>query len=146
MSTFIGYFVFMGILHTIVFLIIAVGGIVFLLKNRERYGEFIRSVALFLYLLLVVGACFSAVWSTVIHSHLYVSMDHLFDFIPFFPITQSVINQTWGNQVGYLIGETTIFELQVIWAVFAIATWGLTIIGYRKIWALWKNKNFQKDS
>jgi hypothetical protein len=67
-------------------------------------------------------------------------MDYLIDFLPFFPFTQGVLDRQWGPEVGYLIDDITLVHVQILWGVFALFTWLLTIVLFRKIhpWTRWK--------
>lgn len=81
---------------------------------------------MFLALLLVVGALVNGLWSCLIWGRLYWSTDYVFDFSPFWPITQSVIDAQFGNLRGALFG-VTIRELQAVWLLFALVAWGATV-------------------
>jgi hypothetical protein len=65
-------------------------------------------------------------------------MDYVFDFRPFWPITQRVIDAPWGEEHGRLLG-ISLFQLQAVWLLFAGGTWTVTIFLYRivrrRLWA-----------
>src|SRR5258708_6300544 len=126
------YLQFMSILHLALFII---GGVVLLASARKRLVSFRKQagrLALFLSLLLVVGSLFNGVWSCSVWGRFYYSTDYVFDFMPFWPITQITIDASFGNEHGRLLG-VTLFELQLVWLLFATGTWGVTIFLYRLI-------------
>ncbi len=93
-------------------------------------------LGLFLFLLLAVGDFFSVLWGATIWYHVYYSTDYCgMDFLPWFPITQGLIDARFGDQTGMLIG-VTLWQLQLLWLLFAICTWGITIGLYN--WLKWK--------
>src|SRR5215471_15531224 len=121
------YFVPMGVLHLAAFVIgcLVIAG----LAIRQR-GTFVRRVGrfgLFVGLLLVVGSLASGFWSCLVWGRLYFSTDYVFDFSPFWPITQARIDAPFGNMRGQLLG-TSLFQLQLVWFCFAAATWAVTIL------------------
>jgi hypothetical protein len=126
------YFALMGVLHLAAFL---VGCLVLAALAIKQRGTFLRRagcLGLFLGLLLMVGSIFNGVWSCVIWGRLYFSTDYVFDFSPFWPITQSVIDAPFGDMRGQLLGAS-LFQLQVVWLLFAAGTWTVSILLYRFI-------------
>jgi hypothetical protein len=120
----------MAILHVGVFII---GSLAILLTPGKKPGAKVRRIGnfgLFLVLLLLVGAMFNGLWSCLIWDRLYDSTDYYLDFCPFFPITRSVIDAPWGNERGRLLG-VSLFQLQLVWLLFAAGTWSVTIFLYR---------------
>src|ERR1022692_2906748 len=114
------YLMPMSVLHLVVFV---VGFCVLLLLPRRprstlksRVGRF----GLFLLLFLLVGSFFNGLWSCSVWDRLYDSTDYVFDFIPFWPITQSVIDAPWGDEHGRLLG-VSLFQLQLVWFAFAMS-------------------------
>lgn len=126
------YLMFVGRLHLIVGIVGSL--IVAALNFRRRKVIAIRIVRfnLFNALMLVIGALFNGLWSCLIWGRFYYSTDYVFDFPPFWPITQWVIDAPFGDVHGQLFG-ITLWELQLIWLLFAAGTWGLTILCYRLI-------------
>jgi hypothetical protein len=126
------YFMLMGLLHLALF---GIGcGVFAALAIRSR-GTFLRRVGrlgLFLGLLLVVGSVANGLWSCVIWGRLYFSTDYVFDFSPFWPITQSMIDFSFGGMRGQLL-EVSLFQLQLVWLLFAVGTWTVSILLYRLI-------------
>src|SRR5439155_13427321 len=96
------------------------------LKSRAR------RLGLFIGLFLLVGSLGNGLWSCLIWGRLYDSMDYIFDFTPFWPIARRVIDEPWGDEHGRLFG-VSLFQLQLIWFLFAAGTWGLTVALYRLI-------------
>ena len=82
------YFVFMGMLHLVLF---AIGCLIFAMLAIRQRGRFLRRVGrlgLFLGLLLLVGSVANGLWSCLVWGRLYYSTDYVFDFSAFWPITQ----------------------------------------------------------
>ncbi len=133
------YLMFVSVLQLALFII---GSIILLVvsalskKQRPFLGQRVGRFAVFNALLLVVGALFNGVWSCTIWGRFYYSTDYVFDFTPFWPITQRVIDAPFGNERGQLLG-ITLFELQLIWLAFALGTWTIAIFLYKKLkkWA-----------
>ena len=123
---------FMGVLHLVVLI---VGCIILSVLPRQQPGARKRRIGrfwLFMALLLVVGAFFNGLWSCLIWDRLYDSTDYVFDFSPFWPITQSVIDAPFGNERGQLLG-VSLLQLQLVWFLFASGVWAVTILLYRII-------------
>jgi hypothetical protein len=87
---------------------------------------------LFVGLLLVVGSVANGLWSCLVWGRLYFSTDYVFDFSPFWPITQKVIDAPFGDMCGQLFG-VSLLQLQLVWLLFAVVTWTATILLYRLI-------------
>jgi hypothetical protein len=126
----LGYFMSMGILS-----VVALGAvcIVFAVLAVWQRGTFLRRAvhfALFAILLSTASALFNALWSCLIWGHLYFSTDYLVDFFPFWPITQRVIDAEFGGMRGQLLG-VSLFQVQLVWLLFASGTWTATILFYR---------------
>jgi hypothetical protein len=122
----------MSLLHLIVF---AIGCLVLAALTSKWSRTFLRRagrLALFLGLLLVVGSVFNGLWSCMIWGRLYDSTDYVVDFLPFWPITQGVIDASFGDTRGQLLG-VSLFELQLVWFAFAAGTWIVTFRLYRSI-------------
>jgi hypothetical protein len=126
------YLTLMGVLHLAIFL---VGCLVLgVLAIRQR-GTFLRRVGrfgLYMGLLLILGSIFNGVWSCAIWGRLYFSTDYVFDFSPFWPITQKVIEAPFGDARGELFG-VSLFQLQLVWLLFASGTWAVTTLLYRLV-------------
>lgn len=124
------YLSIMGALHLALF---AAGCAVFAVLTIWRRGTFLRRVrrfGLFLGLLLVTGSVANGFWSSLVWGRLYYSTDYVFDFSPFWPITQKLIDAPFGDMRGQLLG-VSLFQLQLVWMLFALATWTLTIVMFR---------------
>jgi hypothetical protein len=88
---------------------------------------------LFIFLLLAVGDFFGCMWGEVIYGRFYESTDYCgTDFLPFLPITQGLIDAPFGDQWHGLMGVSLI-QLNLIWLLFATATWSLTIYLYLRL-------------
>lgn len=122
----------MGVLHLIVFVGVC---LVFAALAIRQRGTFLRRVGrfgLFVGLLLIVGSLANGLWSCLVWGRFYFSTDYVFDFSPFWPITQRVIDAPFGDMRGQLFG-VSLFQLQLIWLLFAAGTWTVTILLYRLI-------------
>jgi hypothetical protein len=122
----------MGVLHLTVFII---GCVILLILSRKQPRTLKRRIScfgLFMILLLFVGAFFNGLWSCLIWGRFYDSTDYVFDFSPFWPITQNVIDAPFGTERGQLLG-VSLFQLQLVWLLFAVGTWVVTIFLYRII-------------
>jgi hypothetical protein len=123
------YLLVMGCLHIP---LVVVGSLVLALLPRKQPNIFTRRFVrfgLFVGLLLFVGSFFNGLWSCLVFDRLYHSADYSVDFIPFWPITQGVIDSTFGDEHGQLLG-VSLTELQLVWLIFALGTWGATIFLY----------------
>jgi hypothetical protein len=126
------YFEFMGMLHLVLF---AVGCLIFAMLAIRQRGRFLRRVGrlgLFLGLLLLVVSVANGLWSCLVWGRLYYSTDYVFDFSAFWPITQSIIDAPFGTERGRLFG-VSLFQVQLVWLLFATGTWTVTILLYRFI-------------
>jgi hypothetical protein len=99
------------------------------------YRRLLERWALFNIALVIAGAAMSGFWDCLIYGHLYVMMDYISDFSPFFPpVTQLTIDNHFDGYGGHLIG-VTIGQLQLVWSLFALATWGIALaIYFRRRW------------
>ena len=126
------YFEFMEMLHLVLF---AVGCLIFAMLAIRQRGRFLRRVGrlgLFLGLLLLVGSVANGLWSCLVWGRLYYSTDYVFDFSAFWPITQWTIDAPFGTERGQLLG-VSLFQVQLVWLLFAAGTWTATILLYRLI-------------
>jgi hypothetical protein len=124
------YLLMMGGFHFLVFI---VGSGALWVSAVWQRGTFTRRVArlgLFFGLLLVVGSIANGLWSCLVWGRLYYSTDYVFDFSPFWPITQKVIDAPFGDTRGQLLGSS-LLQLQLVWLLFAGFTWAVAIFFYR---------------
>ena len=128
----IWYFTVMGVFHIAIFAVEVLVLAALAIKQRRDFIKRVGRFGLFMGLLLIVGSVLNGVWSCAIWGRLYYSTDYVFDFSPFWPITQTRIDARFGDKQGHLIG-VSIFQLQHIWLLFALATWAATISSYRYI-------------
>ena len=124
------YLCFVSVVHLAAFAVGSVGLAIVPSKfpgtKLKRIGRFV----LFNGLLLLSGSFFNGLWSCLIWDRLYDSTDYVFDFMPFWPITRGVIDAPFDDERGRLLG-VSLFQLQLIWFLFAAGTWGATIFIYR---------------
>jgi hypothetical protein len=115
--------------------IFIVGCVVLLILPHKRRGmlkQRIRNFGKFMTLLLLVAAFFNGLWSCSVWGWLYYSIDYFCDYSPFWPITQSVIDDQFGDRHGELFG-VSLFHLQLVWLLFAVGTWSATIYLFRLV-------------
>jgi hypothetical protein len=131
------YLALIGVFYSCVFII----GMLYIMcrETMHPHGGMlscfrrIGRLALFLTALLMVGDFYSVIWSAMIHNHMYHSAGYDgVDFVPWYPITRDLVESTYGADSGKLIG-VTLFQLQVIWLVFSIATWTSTVVVFEWI-------------
>lgn len=134
------YAMLMGAVHGIV----VVGGAILatpvLIVSRRKYWVFFRGFALFNALLLVCGTVANLLWDRFIFRMVYLSMDYVFDFTPFLPISQQWLDTPWGDQKGSIYLGMNILHLHAIWFAFAFATWMAAIYCYAKARRMWMRK------
>ncbi len=123
----------MGIFQAVVFLVGCIVAAILPPWTVRRYSARVRKPGLFLAILLVVGDLFGFCWLETIRGHFYNSTDYCgTDFLPFFPITQGEIDSPFADELHGFLG-ITLTQLHLIWLVFAMGTWGMTIVVYRKM-------------
>jgi hypothetical protein len=123
------HFLGMGLVYLTIFLIVCLILAVVAIRRRSPFLRPVARLGLFFGLLLVVGSIFNGFWSCLIWGRLYFSTDYLFDFSPLWPITQSVIDASFGDMRGQLFG-ISLFQLQLVWLLFAVGTWAISIFFY----------------
>lgn len=126
------YFMVMGAVHLAVFVVGCVVLAALAIRHRGTFLRRVRRFGLFVGLLLAVGSFFNGLWSCLVWGRLYYSTDYVFDFSPFWPITQGLIDAPFGDMRGQLLG-VSLFQLQLVWFCFAAATWAVTVLLYRLI-------------
>ncbi len=119
----------MGVLHLAIFVVGCLVSAALAIKQRSTFRRRVGHLGLFMGLLLLVGSIFNGVWSCAVWGRFYFSTDDVFDFSPFWPITQRVIDSPFGDMRGQLLG-VSLFQLQLVWLLFAVGTWGITIFAY----------------
>lgn len=125
-----GYYLLLaGSLQAVFALLVAP---VFVLVARQlfgiSYGPLLRAYLVFNIFLLVWGCLGSYLFLRISYGNLYVSADRMFDWLPFVPFGQWVLDQTLGPVRGHLIGEATIPQLRLIWFAVAVPVWLLAIV------------------
>lgn len=104
----------------------------FLVIARRRTGQSVASLFCtywFFNLMLLLWGClghYAFTWLTF--GRLYVSADRIVDWFAFIPFGQWVLDQTFGDQRGYLIGQTTLWQLRLIWFAFAAPVWWMAYV------------------
>lgn len=64
----------------------------------------------------------NGLWSCLVRGRFYWSTDYISDFSAFYPITQGVLDATFGDKAGSLNG-ISLASLNGIWMTFAILVW-----------------------
>jgi len=139
------YFYLLWVPHLFLFLV--VGWFSTFLPTQQpgqRLSRICRC-GLFFVLFLVVGSLFNGLWGCTVYMRLYESSDYAFGFLPFWPLTQSMIEARLGAD-GMPIMRVSLFELQLIWLIFAAATWGVTLLAYRAILKHFADREGRKPS
>jgi hypothetical protein len=126
------YFMVMGALHLAVFVVGCIILTALAIRQRGTFLRRVRRFGLFVGLLLVVASFSNGFWSCLVWGRLYFSTDYVFDFSPFWPITQGLIDAPFGDMHGQLLG-VSLLELQLVWFLFAAATWAVTILLFRSV-------------
>ena len=101
----------------------------FPIARRLRDTSFPRPLRAYLVFngcLLLWGCLGHYVFTAVTYGRLYVSADRLVDWYPFIPFGQWVLDQSFGQQRGHLIGTATLWQLRLIWLAVAAPVWILT--------------------
>jgi hypothetical protein len=142
------YLISMGIVHFTIFILGCLVLFVISALSRKQCGFLKQRVgrfALFNFLLLPVGCVFGTLWTGLIWGNLYYSYDSMGDFIPFWPITRSVIDYGAADVHGELFG-VSLFELQLIWLAFALGAWTTTYNLYKLISRTYTSRQLTKDN
>ncbi|HEY2343554.1 MAG TPA: hypothetical protein VGH90_11010 [Chthoniobacteraceae bacterium] len=129
------YLILNGALYLVIFPIGCIACFFFRRAGWPRYWGRVGRFALVLGLLLVVGAGFSVLWTEFVYGRLYYSTDYVSDFFPYLPITQGILDSDFDGEVGGLLSASSVFELEVVWFIFAATTWIVTIWCYRRVMA-----------
>ncbi|HWB61362.1 MAG TPA: hypothetical protein VG733_17905 [Chthoniobacteraceae bacterium] len=124
------YFMGIGLLYFVIYFFSLFG----IWYSNQYHGTRFSGTRLgiFLLILLVVGDFFSFWWGVLIYGNLYYSADYCgFDFYPYWPFTQELIDAPFGNETGCMLHGFSLWQLECVWALFAAATWVITIRLYR---------------
>lgn len=127
------YLLFVGAAHLAV--IAGGAGLAALFTRGDpiRFWEIIGRIVVFNVLLLLCGAAANLVWNWLFISKWYYNWDVFFDFNPYWIATEGILNPLPGQPQDGLAAGVEFWHLQLLWLVFATATWGATLIGYRRI-------------
>lgn len=125
------YSLFGGTVHVAFFL---AGVLVLGALSIIQGGHFLRwqrRWAVFNLSFFVAASLVNGAWSCLVFGRLYWSTDYVSDFLPFWPITQSVLDARFGDQAGGLLG-ISLLQLQALWVPFAACAWIFGYAGYRR--------------
>jgi hypothetical protein len=124
------YWLFGGSAHGALFLtgVIAISAVSII--RRGHFLQWLSRWAVFNVSFFVAASLVNGAWSCLVFGRLYWSTDYVSDFFPFWPITQSVLDARFGDQVGGLLG-ISLLQLQALWVPFAVSAWVLGYAGYR---------------
>jgi hypothetical protein len=113
------------------FAVVCVLGTVIPPRTLRGYLVRVGKLAIFVALLLVVGALFTILWGTTIYGWLYRSTDYCGnDFFPFVPIGPAALDAPFGNEPHGLLGAANLTQLRLAWLCFSATTWASTILIY----------------
>ncbi len=126
------YFLFVG---TYQIALASVSAVVLLSLGRSftglAYGWMLSRYALLNLFLLGWGALGSALWAHFTSGRLAVADDAPV-WAPFIPIGRGVLDYAAGSSAfWHLLGDTTLPQLQLIWAAIAIPVWILSFASVR---------------
>jgi hypothetical protein len=141
-----GYFVVMGFFHLAVMIAVLLLAVPLLFVSRRMYFVYTRGFCVFNVLLLVLSSILNGVWSCAIWGNIYFSTDYVIDFTPFWPITQNLIDMSFGDVSGDIFYGLSILHVQAIWLGFAFAAWAGTVFLYSKTRRLWNMKNIEQKN
>ena len=125
------YLIVTGCIEFVVLVVIAIGALVRL--PAWGLGEYLTRVwhwTVFALILLASGCVANYVFMLIAYGRMYDCGDLTVHFIPFIPFGRWVLDAS-DSQPGHLLDGTSMPQLQLLWAVFAAATWGTTIFIYR---------------
>ena len=94
--------------------------------NDTSFPRLLRAYLIFNGFLLFWGCFGHYLFYSVTFGRLYVSADRVVDWFPFIPFGQWVLDQSFGQQHGHLIGTATLWQLRLIWLAVAVPVWLLT--------------------
>ena len=127
------YILFIGLWLLVVFVIGCLVLAVLAIKQRGTFLKRVGRFGLFLGLFLIVASIFNGLWGSLVFGHLYYQDDYIpGDFLPFIPVMQTWMDSFVGFECWHLLG-ISLFQLQLVWFLFAAGTWGGTILLYRLI-------------
>ena len=136
----------MGLFHLALVATALVLALPCLFISKMKYVVFARGFVVFNALLWLCGMGANLLWDTFVFETLYTSTDYVFDFIPFLPITQGYIDRPWGDQTGHIFHGLSILHIQILWFLFALATWMTTIFLYYRVRNSWNKKTSNQAS
>lgn len=100
-------------------------------RRIHLWSKEVLGLALFLVLLAIFGGLFAIFWKFDVVERLYhsIDIDTETDFLEFFPPTQEFITRVWYQDQGRLL-SASMFQLQLVWLIYATGVWSLTVICY----------------
>ena len=96
--------------------------------THTSFPRLLRAFLIFNGFLLVWGCLGHYVFTAVTFDRFYVSADRVVDWFPFIPFGQWVLDRSFGQEHGHLIGTSTLWQLRLIWLVVAAPVWLLTYV------------------
>ena len=109
--------------HAMFFVVSLIVLLILGLIGSRRFG--LSASILFQGYLLISSMFVNGLWSCIVWGRLYWSVDYTSDFSVFMPITRGQIDYSWGAEMSGGLNGITLFQLNLIWAIFAMAAWGL---------------------
>ena len=99
--------------------------------SDTSFPSVLRAFLIFNGSLLLWGCLGHYVFTAITYGRLYVSADRLVDWYPFIPFGQWVLDQSFGQQHGHLLGGASLWHLRLIWLAVAAPVWLLTYVSTR---------------
>ncbi|MGI6100599.1 MAG: hypothetical protein GX174_04835 [Lentisphaerae bacterium] len=130
----------MGLFHLALVAVALILALPWRFVSKQKYVIFARGFFVFNATLWLCGMVANLLWDTFIFGRLYTSTDYVFDFFPFFPITQGYIDRPWGDETGQIFHGLNIRHIQLIWLLFACITWLATFFLYSRVPRVWINR------
>jgi hypothetical protein len=128
----------MSVVHAALFVVGVLCITALALWSRGHFRRRCRRWAIFNVCFFLTAGLVNGLWSCLVFGHLYWTTDYVFDFTPFWPVTQSLLDARFGDQVGGLLG-ISLFQLQALWLLFAISAW----LGAFTLYRVCRNLGFQ---
>jgi hypothetical protein len=91
----------------------------------------ISTLLIFQAYLLISAMIVNGLWSCIIWGRFYWSVDYTSDFSVFMPIRRSQVADFWGAKMTGGLNGTTLTQLNLIWASFAVLAWVIAVFATR---------------
>lgn len=100
--------------------------------SRKSFHTLFRAYAVWNVFLLLWGCLGSYVFMSIAYGKLYISVDRLVDWYAFLPFGPWVLDDGFGGEWhGHLIGDTTLWQVRLLWLAVALPIWLLALSSTR---------------